>query len=353
MARSNIDGAQVRVRRRQRRSARLVLAVGLAVSLAGTLLAMAIVGRSAGRARAATAAPASAVHQVLQRLRGDWAERDAGRLVPSSLSVEQCRQELPAILAEPGHALFRPAVVLTRHLGLVDLVELLVAALPHADPGVQPLLVAAVEQLRPWDADELEELIDSDSGAVAVAALAAAGARGPAGLESLVEQLVAPDAGKRAAALSALPVQLSRRQAEQLMAALADPAAVQSAEALLALSRCADVPDFEDFVASRLHGSDESVAAALDALAARGEPLAQPERVLGVFQDARRPMRKRALAQLSIDRTTTHFDAHELDLRTGQGPLLDYLAARLLIQAQRAIGLQLLVDVVRAPDDTV
>ena len=341
------------LRQQQRRRRRWVLWGGFAVCLAVTLVAVAgLCGESSSAAKLQPKAP-SPVQQLLQRLRGVSAEDELARLLPASLTAEQCQPELAVIVAAPRHPLFRPAVLLARHFEMVELVDTMVAALPEADEADQALLVATVEQLRPWADEEFTDLLATGSEAVVAATLAAAGPRESVPAQQLIAHLLAESAEVRTAALAALPASLTAAVAEQIVAALAGVEPERTGEALLALARCPDSPVADEALYSRLAGSDESATAALAALAARGTPLATPEAVLAIAEAGGRSLRTRAGALLCLERTGTVAGAERLRTLWPRHPVLDYLAGRILIRAQNPAGLQLLLDVVNTNDDAV
>src|SRR5262249_20569792 len=107
----------------------------------------------------------------------------------------------------------------------------------------------------------------------------------------------------------------------------------------------------EELLYAQLEGRTEHCDAVLDAMARRAEPLTRPDAVLRLAQDASAPLPTRGRALRCLEATGAEAQALVLERSRLRHPVLDYGTARLLRLARRPSGIELLLDVVQAPDD--
>ena len=297
---------------------------------------------------AGVAAAPGRVHAILASLQGRWAERNIERLVPDWLTAEDCRREIELIVRYPKHPWFRAAVLLAIRMDLTDLVPTFAAVMPDVeDEDTRALLVVVVDRHQPWTDKKVAELLAAETATVVIAMLQAAGNRSEPPLELIADQLVASDARIRRAALAALPATIPAAIGERITAAAERST---DTEPILAVGRCADSPVVDAFLYERLGNGPDECNAVLEALGQRGTRLVHADRVLEIAADGSRSVSTRARALHCLERTGTAKGIERLEKVNLRHPVLDYFAARSLLQSQRPAGLQLLLDVVLTDD---
>jgi hypothetical protein len=292
----------------------------------------------------------TAVHGILRSLRGPLAERRIGRLVPDSLTPEECRPVLEEILADPGHPSFRQAVLLAVHMGLTDLAPALREAMPGAADADRPLLVCSLDRCERLTDAELAELFAADSTKAAITALEIAGSRAEPPLDLIVDQLVVGDRAVRAAALKALPARFPAAVGERIVAVSRHLGPEMAIEAILALARSEASPVVDEYLYRRLDEGDHGCNAVLQVLGQRREPLQQPNRILGIAKDPGQSVRARARALLCLEQTGAWASIEQLEAGWQRHPVLDYFVARTLLLAGRRDSFRMLLDLVRAEE---
>jgi len=229
----------------------------------------------------------------------------------------------------------------------VELVPQLRWLLAHAIESDRQMLVEAIEQLQPWSGDELEDLLRSTSPGTAIGALRIAGLRDLPPVDAIVERLVDADAAVRRAASDALPAELSAAAGGQILATQSRVASDQCGEALAALARCPAAADVDEALYAPIERQTEHCDAVLQALAARGAPLARPDAVRRLALDESAPLRTRGRALRCLEATGAVDDAAAFEQLRVRHPALLYAAARLLLTARRPAGVEMLFEVLR------
>jgi hypothetical protein len=292
----------------------------------------------------------ASIETTLRGMQGQWAEHHLDRVVPQSLEPEHCRLEVEQILKNPQHQWFRQAVLLAMHMRMSDQVPRLVAAMPDVDEETRALLVKAVERLEPWSDKQLAELLAAREAKVVIAALQAASKRPEPPVEPIANLLVAEDPAVRRAALAALPATIPNPVGERLTVTMRPLESARIVEAILALGRCQGSPVVDECLYQWLGEGERCSNAVLEVFGKRGPPLLRPDRILQTAASASQSLGTRARALYCLERAGSSASIERLETASRRNPVLDYFAARALLQARRPAGLQLLLDAVRAAD---
>ena len=333
------------------------LAVYLALPIVLILVAVvapAPAPASGGAEPAALIEPAAKaeVRVALNGLRGSLVP---GQVAPLPCESDQDRVRYRSALAEfltsTNEPLFDQAVQLAVQQGQTELVPQLRAALAHAPEPFRQELVLAVERLEPWTDQDLDDLLRAPSPGTVLAALRIAGARPEPPVDAILPHLVDPLPAIRAAALAAAPAQLSADAGSRILAAQRGVPADQAGEALAALVRCPPSAEIDDALWSQVERQGEHCDTVLDALAQSAAPLSRPEAVLRIVQDASAPVRTRGRALRCLETTGTLAGVETFEQARLRHPVLDYGAARVLLAARRPSGVELLLEILRAPDE--
>ena len=265
---------------------------------------------------------------------------------------ERLEQPLRELCAVDDHRLLEQGVQAVGALGLVDLRPRLLELIDgEAEESVRVAAIAAADQLAPWSSDELFGFLTLGSSAEQIAALARMPGRStPAPWEQALALLVEGDDEVRAAAMAAIPRQPPPRAMRGILALLRSDDVPTVVAGLHALARTEYVASYERQVTDLLASGDASVqVAALEVLALKGEPVAEPQVVWALALDRGIDARVRRHAMHCLERSGG-FDADSIELAaSGLEPLVAYFAARCLLSVGRASGVEVLIGLLGGP----
>jgi hypothetical protein len=330
----------------QRRQ-RLLLGSVLFVCVAASIVALLWIAPGKGPVQVAEhKIVSSELTSVLEQLRSGVAQRTIDRVVPRSLKAERCERELPVVLADRANPLFLPAVLLAGHFGITSLAPQLRAALPTPDAETNRQLVLTVQALQPWSDDDLSNLLGSEAPGVVAAAASVCAKRQGQPPEKILSALCGNAPEARQAALEAVPSMPSDDFAAALASQMQFMQTNEIGEALEAILRCQHNKVVEKILYERLSEVGEGCDKALSALAKNGEALAFPATVLAIAKDPSRKVTTRSRALYCLERTGAAVPPEVLTSLYPEHPALDYFAARMLLRAGYAEGVQLLLRIV-------
>lgn len=287
------------------------------------------------------------VQRVLWAIRGNWTAHARRRAIHDDSNPVQLRYEptLRDVLADPENPLFRAAVMLAVEQGITRLVPNLRTTLAIAGDEDKNFLVREIDRLEHWRDDELLEMLQGDSRGLILGALGVVAGRQQRPVDELVSLLVHDDRAIRLAALEALPATLSKEVGEKIIIAQDFVPMSRVGEALAALTRCPSSPAIEDALYAALEQRSRHGDLVLDALQKRGTPLTRPRQVFEVVRDPFLPVATRARAILCLEVTRTPGAADYLEPLQFDHAVLEYLAARILLRAQRPAGITRLLAI--------
>jgi hypothetical protein len=315
------------------------------VAIVGAVLAFSLRGiLGTPQQQPAPAASASAAAPLLVTYGSTWDPRRRLRLVQSDpRGWAGMHEEVAHALDHLDPRRVTVALRAARELGYEDL-ALRVKRLADRGPvAVQAEAIQVGESLEAWSDAELARLLDRDEPAVVRAALAVVKRRPERFMSQVLAKLQDPDSGVRAAALEAIPLDAPDDAVHEAirLAAGGDPATRRIAFAALARMRIDGA--IEAFLVEQLEVAEPVLRlAALETLARKRTPLAQPSAVLDVVDDPSASSAERAVAYRCLERTRT-FQPLPASEAAGD-ELTRYSCARLLVSAGRRQGADLLLQ---------
>lgn len=250
---------------------------------------------------------------------------------------------LAYVLGERDHPARDVALTLTAELKLIRLRPLVRRIAYEGLYRLRPRAIIVAHQLEPWTDDEVMRFLDSKDSKVVIAGLALPNQKP---WSKLLDLFGSEDASIARASLQALPVSLSEKQDQDLLALAMSGEECKRLCVLKALSRYAiEGPVESTLVRIATSGDDKLQKQALLTLAQKGSRLEMPEQIYWIVINSSAELEIKALALYCLEKTDS-FDAdviaHDARLMPS---LLRYHIARCLIQRNDRRGVDLLFGI--------
>ena len=286
------------------------------------------------------------LEEVLVDLRRTWQPRARERLLEDARQqISRWSPPLLWLLSQPKHPLLPEALDLVQELEIAECRFHVLMLVQEGPQSARPKALVVAHRLEPLLGHELTPFLEDRDPEMVVAALQCAATASEVRLEAIIQLVVHPDVRVCEAALDVIPEQLAEEDLDHLLDLARTASGPSAVFTIRALGRAEIVDRSEAFLNGALSSWEPEIrTSALEALAGKDGPLSDPGPVWAMATDPALDLHDRARAFLCLEKTGSSSPDALRDELYGMHPFLKYFAARCLITAGDAKGMEILVD---------